>query len=198
VTGPVNPYAPPKVDPDIAPHVGPCGTFVATIVGDDLIVTKEAPLPPVCVKCGTRDQIERRRQLFGWTPPWVFALIVINLLVAAIVQLIVRKKGYLSLPLCTACNARWRAARLVAVLSGLGIVFGLIAGLVLLIREPVAGLIMIVLALAAPVALLVTFCRVRLLRARKVDEQTITLIGVHDAAKLAIVEAARGQGGSTA
>jgi hypothetical protein len=166
------------------------------MVGDDLVVAKEAPLPPVCVMCGGHDQIERRRQLFAWTPPWVFALILINLLVAAIVQLIVRKKGYLSLPLCTACNARWRTARLVAVLSGIGIAVGLIAGVVLLIREPAAGLTLIVLALALPITLLVTFGRVRLLRARKVDEQTITLIGVHDAAKLAIVEAARGRSGT--
>ena len=107
-----NPYAPPT--PGIAPnpygqHYGQGAPFQAWPDGPDLAVQKDAPLPGVCMKCGSHDAPNRRNQQFVWTPPWVFIFFLISPIIGAIIAVIVQKKGRLLLPLCMSCNSRWKA-----------------------------------------------------------------------------------------
>ncbi|HJZ85540.1 MAG TPA: hypothetical protein VKN99_10235 [Polyangia bacterium] len=191
---PLNPYAPPQTDVEAPPSAGRAGGFLAQRLGADLVVEKNAPLPPICVKCARRDDLTRRAKTFIWTPPWVYILIFVNLLVLIIVALIVRKRGALALPLCRLCNARWRNGQIWAGLSVLGLIALIVGGIVLGagLKEPwlmAAGLFA---GVMAAVFINILVVRPRLLRAKKVDDRLITLTGLHPDAVSAIVEAARG------
>ncbi len=190
----LNPYAPPRTDVEAPPSAGRAGGFLAQRVGADLLIEKNAPLPPICVKCTRKDDLTRRAKTFIWTPPWVYILIFVNLIVLIIVALIVRKKGALDLPLCRRCNARWRNGQIWAGLSVLALIALIVVGIMLGagLNEPwliAAGLFA---GVMAAVFINILVVRPRVLRAKKIDDRLITLTGVHPDAMSAIVEAARG------
>jgi len=191
-----NPYAPPS--PGIAPNPygtpsAPGGPFAAWAEGPDLSVQKEAPLPGVCMKCGSHDAPNRRNQQFVWTPPWVFIFFLVSPIIGAIIAVIVQKKGRLLLPLCHACSARWKNGMLALVLAIVGLILGFIFGFVALANElPELG---VPLMIAGFVALIVVAVmnRGRFLRVKKVDERMITLREVNPIAYQAILNAANGR-----
>jgi len=180
-----NPYAPPGA---IEPSARRDGAF-ASELGNALIVSKEAPLPDVCVKCAA-PSTTRRKQQFVYTPPWVFALMIFSLLIGAIVAMIVQKRGTLHLPLCESCARRWRHANLQMLLAALAIPVFLIFG-VMIGSASDAGIIVAVaigLGLVALVAVAIVHRDTRL-QAKKVDNVAITLLKVHADARRAIVAA---------
>ena len=119
---PPNPYAPPNPygAPQAVPYGqmgAPGGPYAAWPDGEDLAIQKEAPLPAVCMKCGSMDAPHRRNQQFVFSPPWVIVVVVISPLIGAIIMLLVQKKGRLHVPLCNQCHARWKNQATAAVTS---------------------------------------------------------------------------------
>jgi hypothetical protein len=172
----------------------PPPSFMAARSGRDLIVQKAAPLPDVCVKCGRRDGITRKNVRFSWTPPWIFATALISILITAILSAILTKRGNLDLPLCPECRGRWGKATAAAVLSGLWVVFGFIFMIVAFANEvPALGILFALSLLGVPLGVGLGYVRPRRLYARKIDDPTITLVGVHSDSLDAIVHAAAPQ-----
>ncbi|MSP60365.1 MAG: hypothetical protein EXR72_08495 [Myxococcales bacterium] len=168
------------------------GAFWAASSGEDLMVEKGAPLPEVCVKCGRTDGIERRNQNFSWFPPWIYALLLVNLLVMAVVSTVLRKQGRLWLPLCHDCARRWRKANLVQGLTIAWLIVGLITCIVFFASElPILGLLTMVSALVSPFLSGFLLHRKATLRPRTIDDRVITLQGVHPDAKAAILTASQ-------
>lgn len=194
--GPPNPYAAPS--PYGAPAAVPYGAYgpapyQAWPDGRDLAVQKEASLPAVCVKCGAHDAPNRRNHQFVWTPPWVFVFFAVGPLIGAIVMVIVQKRGRLLLPLCTACEQRWRAGAWMVGLSVLWLFVGLIAGVALAVNDvPEIGIPIVVSAFIFLIVGVV-MAQSRFLRAAKVDDRMIMLRDVNPIAYQAILNAAQGR-----
>jgi hypothetical protein len=110
-------------------------------------------LPPVCARHGRPATRRLKRTFYTRTPTWVYLLIVISVLVAAIVALAVRKSAPGSLPGCDQCVAERRRF----VWSAVG---GWLLGLGLLVLAGVAdnGPAAILGLLVLLVALVWTFC----------------------------------------
>lgn len=193
---PPNPYAAPN--PYGAPAAVPYGAyapagFQAWPEGRDLAIQKEAPLPGVCMKCGSHDAPNRRNQQFVWTPPWVFIFFLISPIIGAIIMVFVQKKGRLLLPLCTPCNDRWKAGAWMLGLSVLWLIIGLISGIALSANDlPEVGVPLLVSGIIFFIVGIV-MAQGRFLRASKVDERMITLRDVNQVAYQAILNAAQGR-----
>jgi len=191
----MNPYAPPQANyPPTAYYAQPSfGTFQAWVEGDALVVQKEAPLPACCMKCASPVVTQRRNQRFVFTPPWVFVFFFISPLIGAIIALIVQKKGRLDVPLCEQCSSRWKQGLVMLWLSVGWLVLGLILGAVAMANDlPEAGVPLLISSFVVLIVVAVVN-RNRYLRAKKIDEQFITLTMVHPAAAQAIVAAAQGR-----
>jgi hypothetical protein len=80
-------------------------------------------LPEICVVTGQRHGVEWRSRDFIWTPPWVFVLILLNVLILLIVAMVVRKRVKLELPYAPGVYDRWRKG---AIGSGLVVVLGIV------------------------------------------------------------------------
>lgn len=96
-----NPYSPPTAA--IEPAFGAAATedeAKAWRDGKDLVALVNAPLPPRCVKCNRPVHGTIKPRTFYWHSPWVFLLVPVNLLIAAIVALIIRKKSSHPAALC--------------------------------------------------------------------------------------------------
>lgn len=76
-------------------------------VGNLLVATPGAQFPPYCVKCGQPAQKWINKN-FGWHTPWLYLIILVNLLIYAIVATIVMKRMRLNVPLCAQHAGRRR------------------------------------------------------------------------------------------
>jgi hypothetical protein len=74
---------------------------LARLDADALVVPNGAAFPAVCVKCGARHGLGHRSVKFKFVPGWAR-------LFGPLIQLIVRKTSTFELPICPACNGRWR------------------------------------------------------------------------------------------
>jgi hypothetical protein len=183
-----NPYAPPQ-------YVGEDGTgggrLDARIESGHLAFNIDGHIPDVCLKCGTRAGIVRRKHTFMYTPPWVILLVLLCTLGGVVAMLLTRKTAKLNLPLCAHCNGRWRAAQI-----GVGIALATMFAPFLLFfvadENPNVAPIMLggfVLGLLGLIVMLATFARRRLLQVRKIDKVRITLRGVDPGAAMFIAGA---------
>jgi hypothetical protein len=66
----------------------------------------EEDVPDLCMKCGAPAEV-RTDKTFAWYPPWVYVLILVNILVFAIVALVLTKKKRVPVPLCAAHRNHW-------------------------------------------------------------------------------------------
>lgn len=83
--------------------------YSARLEGKALVLSHDAPLPDVCMKCGAHDGITRREVIFSWSPAWVrYAIFCI---IGVLLQLLMRVRASFVVPLCGSCNARWSLAR---------------------------------------------------------------------------------------
>ncbi len=73
---------------------------------------KGASLPDRCIKCNGPIEGRRIAKNLYWHPPWVYLLILVNLLVYVIVALLIRKKAPIVVPICD----RHQRHRLIAIL----------------------------------------------------------------------------------
>ena len=194
---PYNPYAPPQPQypqaqqqPYGAPPPG-WGATAYQIVGSNLVALSEAPLPDVCLKCGARTDLARKRKKFQWVPQWTYVLLVLSLLLGAIAMAILQKRGTLDLPLCASCKTRWTHATIAIVVTVLGIllVLPLVGVVAAVLPDDVGPIVAVVLLLAWLVAVVVVsrvYVRARTVWAKRIENNYITVAGVHPTALAAL------------
>jgi hypothetical protein len=183
----MNPYAPPG-DPTPGTKRGAGGgRYSARLEGDareTLVVSRDAELPSVCLKCGSHADIMRRTTPLQWTPVW--ARFLMFCVIGLVIMLVTTKRATLQIPLCVPCNARWAAARKASVVGVVAIVGAFIA--MRTMDDPMPGLVILGLAVAGFVAFSISFVRPRTLRVKRIDEREIHLADVHPSAAREVVE----------
>lgn len=133
-------------------------------------------LPPVCVVTGQTEGVEFRSVKFSWYPRWVAALILLNLLIAAIVAMALTKKVQGELPFTEQAWKAWKRGQLLFTLSGVGCIGLLIGAIVLLADEHTAlGFLTVLLAIALPIVVGVGFLRRKGPSVQRIAEGRITL-----------------------
>lgn len=187
-----NPYSPPTPYGQAYQPYGGAGSFAAFMEGPDLAVQKDAPLPDVCVKCGATPCQHRRNHQFVWNPPWIIFLFLLSPVIAAVVALIVQKKGRLQLPLCSTCQTRWTRGIFIILGGVLWLIGALIGGAVAMGEDlPEVGLPLMISAIVFFIVAVVV-PRNRFLRAKRVDDRVIVITGLHPNAVQATLAAAQG------
>jgi len=90
------PYAPPKsLTGDL-----PSNTEELWNDGKTLVMTHKATLPDRCIKCNQPAEGYRLKRHLVWHSPWLYLLILIQILLYIIVALIVRKRATIEIGLC--------------------------------------------------------------------------------------------------
>ncbi len=89
-----NPYAPPKsaVADGLPGHCTRQGKFVIVPAGSDL--------PPRCIHCNAPAVLPVKKKKVYWHSPWIFLLLLLNVLLYLIVGLITRRSFQVSPGLC--------------------------------------------------------------------------------------------------
>lgn len=182
-----NPYAPPagEAPPEARKKKRRRGRYTARFAGEALVVSRDAELPSVCMKCGMHDEIVRREAKLQWTPIW--ARFLVFCLIGAILMLVTTKRATLQVPLCVRCDARWGAARNVTIVGAVALV-----GAFMLMRfsdeQRQLGLVLLFAVLLAFVLVSVTFVKPRMLQVQRIDDAELILKGVAPAAAQEIVD----------
>jgi len=152
-----------------------------------LVTNVPAVMLPHCLKCGVAaaDVVPRQKQ-FEWVPPWAKFLYAFGRLGNIILRFIQRVVT-VAIPLCNACEDRWKAAKWIQ----LGIILGGFVALVFLpmlvgqVLPSVGGILFGLLFLAWLVSFfLVPFLIVkpRTLAPASIEGSVLKLEGVHGAA----------------
>jgi hypothetical protein len=145
-----------------------------------ILEAEEGHLPPVCIRCGKPATVFRSIRL-AWSPEWMHLLLVGTFVPFVVLALLSRKRMRLNAPFCDAHRNYWRNRRLMTTVafvipfSGLGMLFLAFgnAGLPSRLQSP------FVWAWGLSVAWLLLFTGLRLitLRASRIDEDSIELVG---------------------
>lgn len=150
-----------------------------TIPNDELT---EFDLPRVCVLTGESQGVVFKDVKFAWYPPWVAALVVVNVIVMAFVAWVLTKRATGKLPFTEAAWAAWRKGRVIQVLSVLGGIILFIAGVFLMASAKAqatavlaAGGLLLVASIAVPVMLWRRFVKGKTLQVRRITRTHITL-----------------------
>lgn len=117
----LNPYAPPSAElrVDLGEHCWRDGKIVVLGAGHDF--------PPRCVCCNAPATPAARARRFSWHSPWLFLLILLNILIYIVVALLARRSVKLHPALCDMHQEARRRGRLTGsalFIVGLGILFG--------------------------------------------------------------------------
>jgi len=166
-----NPYAPSRASLAAA-AVTPTASGGTWRDGTVLILTPEASLPSRCVRCNEPSEEPTKSRRIYWHSPWLYLLILANILIYAVVAVIVRKKAVVAPGLCSAHKKRRR--------TGIAVAWTLlIAGLALMLMGIESGkaVVAVVGLLLILVALLVSTNVTRIVRAKRIDTQYIQLKG---------------------
>jgi len=121
----INPYAPPAETSHPLPETSEVAFYCD---GDFLVVRDGAELPPVCLRTNepASEGSWRKKVTITWTPPWVFVLILVNILVLIIVALVTQKKAKITYSLCRQARAsivRKRSIGFFLLLAAVALVF---------------------------------------------------------------------------
>jgi energy-converting hydrogenase Eha subunit A len=108
--------------------------------GNQLVMTRDAQLPYVCIKTNRPANGWLRRNLY-WHSPWIYLVILTGVLIYIIVALIVRQTAKIQVPLCRERIVRRRWTIAVAWLTVLGGIVMIFVGLGSDTRQPSKGLI---------------------------------------------------------
>ena len=109
--------------------------------GNRLVVPKGAALPSYCVKCGQSVRGEPFKKSFYWHSPWLYLLVLVNILVYAIVAMILRKRADLAVPICDLHRQHRRQLLIAAWILGLGFIpGGILAGALVHDSDSAVGL----------------------------------------------------------
>ncbi|MDB4942260.1 MAG: hypothetical protein JWP97_1794 [Labilithrix sp.] len=93
------------------------GGYYARIEKDLLVVSLDAELPGVCMKCGSHHELVRRHARFSWTPTWARLSVLLCALPGLVAIALTSHRAELAVPLCKTCDGRWRSARISLVVS---------------------------------------------------------------------------------
>jgi len=88
--------------------------------GKNLIVTRGAEVPPICIRCGEVATGGQLLKKFYWHEPWVYILLLPGVIWYIIAALIVRKRMDLAIPLCAQHRMRFQWLRMAAILMMIG------------------------------------------------------------------------------
>lgn len=66
-----------------------------------------AVLPPICCKCGARDDLRARVASLVWVNPLAYLGLLGGLFPMMILVLVLQKRAHVTLPICGRCNERW-------------------------------------------------------------------------------------------
>jgi hypothetical protein len=97
----------------------PAGTGVYRD-GKNLVVTRGAEVPPICIRCGQAATGGFLRKKLYWHEPWLYILLLPGVIWYIIAALIVRKRMDLAIPLCAQHRMRVQWLRLAAILMMIG------------------------------------------------------------------------------
>jgi hypothetical protein len=90
-----------------------------------MVILPDTPIPHRCVKCNEpADEPTKARKVY-WHTPWLYLLLLFNVLIFAIIAMVVRKKAIVSLGLCADHKRRRRNVIATAWI-------GLLAGIILI------------------------------------------------------------------
>ncbi|MCA9645886.1 MAG: hypothetical protein H6718_27475 [Polyangiaceae bacterium] len=182
-----NPYAPPESEAAPAdPEVDGGGRYHAEQDGDNLVIDKTATFPKVCLKCGSKEVTSFQDHLFQYNPPYVFILIFLCTLPGLIAMLVLRKTAKMVIPLCSECDARWRSGKVMAMV-GIGVLLLGILGPYFL-GSPEMLLLGFLVGIGAFLAIIFLKVNPAMLRARKIDDSRVTIIGIHPDATRVILK----------
>ena len=147
----------------------------------------EFDLPRVCVITGDTDGVVFKDVKFQWYPRWIGALVIINVLVAAVVAMAMTKKVKGKLPFTEAGHAAWKKGQLMFGLSFLvAVALGIGSGVAFGNDIGALGILGVVLAIAAPIAAYFIWAKGRRLGCTRIADGQITLSIPSEAAALAI------------
>ncbi|HKD55205.1 MAG TPA: hypothetical protein VKB72_13400 [Steroidobacteraceae bacterium] len=137
-----------------------------------LVLLPDASLPHRCVKCNEPATEPTKSRKVYWHSPWVYLLILFNVLIYAVVAVIVRKKAVIAPGLCSTHKTRRRTGIAIAwtlLLVGVALLFTGIGQ-----RNPGASFGGMLLILGAAV---VSTAVTRILRAKRIDARYVRLTG---------------------
>lgn len=84
-------------------------------------------LPPRCIACGVdASQTKPRTKKLIWTPPWIYIIVLLNLLVGAVLGLALQKKLIVNYRHCPSCYKKrivWQLIALGLFLGGAALLF---------------------------------------------------------------------------
>jgi hypothetical protein len=133
-----NPYATPKA------ALLETKDETCTREGKWVVVKTGSDLPPRCIICNAAVTTPIKRKTVYWHSPWLYLLILLNILVYVIVGLIFRKTFKVSAGLCK-LHAAKRKKRILT-FSGIGVASFVVA--VLLFSREIAGVAIVFFVLA--------------------------------------------------
>lgn len=161
-----NPYAPPKasLDPPSAESIWRDGKT--------LVLRAGAELPPRCVKCNAPAAGRLKQRTVYWHQPWVYVLVLLNVLIYLVVALILRKRAKVAPGLC----ARHRRHRWLGFAAGWG---GTLLSLVTLVAGLSAdsGPLLAVSGALLLVALVTGILLTRIVYPERIDREFVRLKG---------------------
>lgn len=162
----VNPYQSPRAELEVRAYDG-CRRDGAAV-----LLPRGADLPPRCVRCNAPAAAPLKRHTLYWHSPWLYLVLLVNLLVYAIVAIAVRKRIEVTPGLCES----HRRARRRDIAIGLGT---LVAGAVGVFVASAAdrGGVALLSGFIAFVAMVATVVRARLVRATRIDDAGARLVG---------------------
>ena len=105
-----NPYAPSRasLQKGTAPPEALRGNVTAWRDHRVMVMLPDSPIPHRCIKCNEpADEPTKARKVY-WHSPWLYLLLLFNVLIFAIVAMVVRKKTIISLGLCANHKKRRR------------------------------------------------------------------------------------------
>jgi hypothetical protein len=133
-------------------------------------------LPKVCIISGARSDVVFKPVKFAWYPRWVPALIIVNLLVAAIVAFALTKRAKGELPFTEHAYRRWRLGNVLRPVSWLFAIFAVFGSAALMAGDHlVLGLFIIALGVGAPIGTWFVFVRNQSLAVQKIADGVIVL-----------------------
>lgn len=180
--------------------------------GELLLVSHGVRLGDVCLKCAAREGIVRRFEVMRYRPFWpavglagslcvcgyLASLMLTALLPFDFWKLVIGlvcfaifwrgwRHGALDLPLCQACNARWRGGERARLLAALAIVPVLVVSAAFEGHSVRLAYGLLTLWIAGVVAVHMGTWRNRTVGAKAIDDELIFLRGVHPDARRALV-----------
>src|SRR5262249_11099977 len=118
-----------------------------------LVMVPDTPLPPRCVKCNEPAEEPTKVRKVYWHHPWVYLLILVNLIIYAIVAAIVRRRALIAPGLCAEHKKRRKLGLLIGwggVVAAIGLMmwgvndqFGYFGfGMLLLLASIIVGVVL--------------------------------------------------------